>query len=285
MEDVELEVGSPSPKRRRTLTSESWQYYTRNGNKVQCNFCETSYGGKVSTSTMKNHTQKFHSERITERNSDKSIDSKICEWIVDSLLPVSLLDNKKFKSIFNEPIMSADTAQRKINSKFLDKKIQIKILFKNIDSKISFSTDIWTGINQKSYIGITAHIINQDYVYYTVLIALKEIISHTGKRIAEIFYEVLCDFEIENKVGFVCTDNASNNDTFIKELGNLLKKKNFKEIHVRCFCHVINLVVQTFFRNDIALEETEVTVPQKKKRKSHDHRESEFVFYQINLFS
>jgi hypothetical protein len=46
----------------------------------------------------------------------------------------------------------------------------------------------------------------------------------------------------------ITTDNASNNDTFIKKLAEICQKDNFefygKDQHVRCCAHVLNISVQ-----------------------------------------
>ena len=39
-------------------------------------------------------------------------------------------------------------------------------------------------------------------------------------------------------------DNASNNDTLIDELSNLIPTFGGWEYHIRCFAHILNLVVK-----------------------------------------
>jgi len=73
---------------------------------------------------------------------------------------------------------------------------------------------------------------------------------HSGRNIAQSFLGVLDKYEIGAKVGYVTTDNASNNDTALVELGVMLQERNihFDPItsRVRCFGHIINLVVKGF---------------------------------------
>jgi len=73
---------------------------------------------------------------------------------------------------------------------------------------------------------------------------------HSGRNIAQASLGVLDMYEIDTKVGYVTTDNASNNDTALVEFGARLQERN---IHfdlitslVRCFGHIINLVVKGF---------------------------------------
>ncbi len=42
----------------------------------------------------------------------------------------------------------------------------------------------------------------------------------------------------------VTADNAANNGTMLDVLSTLLPKFRGREVHVRCFAHVLNLVVK-----------------------------------------
>jgi len=53
---------------------------------------------------------------------------------------------------------------------------------------------------------------------------------------------ILNSFQI---LGLVC-DNASNNDAMVKELGVLLPSFKGQSTRVRCFAHILNLVVKVF---------------------------------------
>jgi len=116
-------------------------------------------------------------------------------------------------------------------------------------SKISFTLDGWTSIAGKSYYGITAHFINNDWKLVSV--ALDFIASngyHTGKDIAEIFFASVKDKGILEKIMGITLDNAASNTTFIIEFEKLMKNNslNFdrEKQHFRCIAHIINLAVQ-----------------------------------------
>ena len=57
----------------------------------------------------------------------------------------------------------------------------------------------------------------QDSLHHSV-IAVRRVLSHRGKEIAEVFVNVLDEFKVANKIGHITTDNQSNNDTFCEEL-------------------------------------------------------------------
>lgn len=73
------------------------------------------------------------------------------------------------------------------------------------------------------------------------VIALKQVFSHRGKEIADSFFKVLEEFDLLQKIGWITTDNHSNNDTLSDELQLLLDIHNIRidvrSHHVRCVPH------------------------------------------------
>lgn len=73
---------------------------------------------------------------------------------------------------------------------------------------------------------------------------------HSGSNIAEVLWKILERFEITRRIGYITTDNATNNDTAIAQLAtnfrNVGIEFNAQESRVRCFGHIINLVVKGF---------------------------------------
>jgi hypothetical protein len=66
---------------------------------------------------------------------------------------------------------------------------------------------------------------------------------HTGENIAEAILDVIRDYGIEKKIGYFTVDNATNNDAALKIIGEKLGFR-WEERRVRCFGHIINLVVR-----------------------------------------
>jgi hypothetical protein len=132
---------------------------------------------------------------------------------------------------------------------------------------MSFATDAWTSPNYKAYVAVTVHL-EQDGVPVSMLLDLVEVArSHSGLNLAAAFAKILEDFGISNKVsGFgiavnwlathsghiqilsITCDNASNNDTMIDELADLLDDFPGPANQTRCFTHVLNLVVKSIIR-------------------------------------
>lgn len=73
--------------------------------------------------------------------------------------------------------------------------------------------------------------------------------KHTGKDIANFFYDSLKKIRILRKIQGITADNASVNTTFMEKLENKFSKSgtltfDAEDQHFRCFCHIINLAVQ-----------------------------------------
>ncbi|CAG8856589.1 664_t:CDS:1, partial [Gigaspora margarita] len=74
------------------------------------------------------------------------------------------------------------------------------IYLSNISSKLFFISDLWTSSNNKSFISLMGHYIDEDW-------NLKEIIidfgllsrKHDGTNLANRFYRVLEDYNIVSK--------------------------------------------------------------------------------------
>jgi hypothetical protein len=72
---------------------------------------------------------------------------------------------------------------------------------------------------------------------------------HRGKEITDGILDILIKWEIQDKIGTITLDNASNNNR-----ATLILKSNFQQrgnlhfnglfFHVRCCAHILNLVVQ-----------------------------------------
>ena len=68
--------------------------------------------------------------------------------------------------------------------------------------------------------------------------------AHTGVYLAARVAELLMKYGIQDKLMALVCDNASNNDTMITELERLLPNFGGAKFRVRCFAHVLNLVVK-----------------------------------------
>jgi hypothetical protein len=71
--------------------------------------------------------------------------------------------------------------------------------------------------------------------------------SHTGVNLARAFAEVVRSFKIDHKILSVTCDNASNNDTMLENLDDLLSEYSSLN-RTRCFAHILNLVAKALLK-------------------------------------
>jgi hypothetical protein len=95
-----------------------------------------------------------------------------------------------------------------------------------------------------------AYWIDEDYQFKTALLALRPLEGHYGHQIADEVLPVIKSFRIEGQLGAFQTDNASNNDTALKVLAASIPGMNVKELRLRCFSHIVNLVVKAILYSD-----------------------------------
>ncbi|OAV84798.1 hypothetical protein PTTG_31051, partial [Puccinia triticina 1-1 BBBD Race 1] len=73
--------------------------------------------------------------------------------------------------------------------------------------------------------------------------------SHTGQYLADTVRAVVEKFGIQDKICGIVTDNASNNSAMVSAMKKF-KWARFKgdEQWIRCYAHILNLIVQSILR-------------------------------------
>ncbi|EAQ87600.1 hypothetical protein CHGG_04219 [Chaetomium globosum CBS 148.51] len=100
-------------------------------------------------------------------------------------------------------------------------------------------------------ISVFGHFINQKKMPQSRLLAFRrQLGKHSGNYIALTIQDILKAWGIGKQVGVCVADNAGNNDTCLKALYRSLDPtitdRDIKARRMRCFGHVLNLVVQAF---------------------------------------
>ena len=113
------------------------------------------------------------------------------------------------------------------------------------------SFDLWSSPNHRSFLGVVGHWATPSGELCSTTLGFRRFFgSHSGANIAETVLKILDTYEIASKLGYITTDNATNNDSALIELSKSLALRNipFKPeiMLVRCFGHILNLVVKAF---------------------------------------
>ena len=143
-------------------------------------------------------------------------------------LPFSLIQATSFRSLIryinpeadNLLLESPSSIKALVLGQFAIEKEVIQQRLQVSQSSIHLSLDSWTSGNHLPILGVIAHtIIDNELQEYTL--ALREIQGrHTGENLAPIVLDILQDYNITSKLGYIQMDNATNNDTLIAALSS-----------------------------------------------------------------
>ncbi|KAL0011073.1 hypothetical protein SO802_006181 [Lithocarpus litseifolius] len=187
-------------------------------------------------------------------------------------LPFRFVEYTSIRAIFAYLCPEATIITRNIARSDLIKmhgreKEKIKFMLKDAPSRISLTSDLWTSVITNGYMCITAHFIDRNWVLQKrVLNFCFMLPPHNGVSLFEKMYNLLCEWEIENKVFSVTLDNASSNDVSVDILRTQLSIRkalvcNGEFFHLRCFAHILNLIVQDGLKEiDIAIQKIRESV-------------------------
>ncbi|KAJ1693060.1 hypothetical protein LUZ63_009758 [Rhynchospora breviuscula] len=117
-----------------------------------------------------------------------------------------------------------------------------------LDSRVSFTSDIWTSSASLGYLCLTAHWIDKGFNLQKRIIAFKKIpYPHTGQAIANLVGKIWTDWKLDGKIFAITLDNSSANDNAVKYLEIKLSNRmpfGASHMHMRCSAHILNLIVQ-----------------------------------------
>lgn len=189
-------------------------------------------------------------DRFLKRNNNelkKENTKKIISWFKIGLkfyLPFSFLGSDEFlqhmklyhQSVYyNKKILSNDI----LDSVFISTKEKIKKIFQKVDF-VSLTTDTWTSINSETFICITAHFIDDNFIFRRYTLSCSKFYSNeTGSNLAEIITEIKKEFLGNTEVVAIVHDNARN----ITLCSKILMQNNIVKYSVGCFAHTLQLVV------------------------------------------
>ncbi|CAG8627993.1 5248_t:CDS:2, partial [Cetraspora pellucida] len=106
---------------------------------------------------------------------------------------------------------SYKTLKKEIAIANITAKNQINDLLAQSSETISLTTDFWTARNKTGYIGITAHWLSNKFELNKILLCLESMLyPHTGRSIREFLISKVQEFNLQNKILCVVTDNGSN---------------------------------------------------------------------------
>src|SRR4051812_12423400 len=168
----------------------------------------------------------------------------IAHFLITGYQPFTTVEDHGFRRLLQNirpdlSIPSADTMTRFIKKEFGTMHLEVNRKFADISSKLSLTLDCWTSSSMRAFFDITVHWIS-DWTMHKCVLDFVDIndISHMGANLANVLQKVIVDSGIQRNILTIVTDNAQNNDTLFLNIQSM----NIE--HVRCFGHILNLIVQ-----------------------------------------
>ncbi|KAJ3698798.1 hypothetical protein LUZ61_002503 [Rhynchospora tenuis] len=281
--DIDAVVGE-SESRSETVETRStrskkrsivWDHFDRIvGDKVICKHCDGTMtkGKNMGTSHMKRHLAvsckkiaQEEREKIIVATVDDLFDAATFKFdpeLTRGLLTLFFIDAEvpfaATESRFWEPAMRSMRPEYKCIGRHTMRDDCVAIFkagydatlaeFEELDSRVSFTSDIWTSSASLGYMCVTAHWIDKEFRFQKKIIALKQIpYPHTGRAVAHLIEKIWNDWKLDDKIFAITLDNSSVNDNAVRHLLNKLGNKMLfdgSHMHVRCSAHILNLIVQ-----------------------------------------
>jgi hypothetical protein len=152
----------------------------------------------------------------------------------------------------NFPIKSRVTIGKEIMDKYLEEKEALYAYLKTMQCRFSATMDMWTSCQNKGYMCVTIHWIDDDWRMQKRIIGFFNVKGrHTGAKLSETFTEVMVNWYIEKRVFALTLDNASSNEVAVNDIISDLNENGSDSLvcdgmffHVRCACHILNLVAR-----------------------------------------
>ena len=136
---------------------------------------------------------------------------------------------------------SRPTIRKWLMTTYIERLNDVQESINNSRSKIVLSLDSWSAPNKLSLLGVVGHWLDKERNLKTALLGLRPLDGHAGTDIADVLRGTMATFGLATaKVSAYQMDNATNNDTALKELDSATAP----QIRLRCLSHIINLVVK-----------------------------------------
>ncbi|KAL6635263.1 hypothetical protein ACP70R_027934 [Stipagrostis hirtigluma subsp. patula] len=148
------------------------------------------------------------------------------------------------------PINCRVTVRKEIMNLYLQEKDKMYAYFKTLKCHLSATMDMWTSNQNKGYMCVTLHWIDNDWKIQKRIINFFHVTGrHTGEKLSDSFTSCLLKWYIEKKMFSLTLDNAAANEVAVKDIVVELKKHaplicGGLFFHVRCANHILNLVAR-----------------------------------------
>ncbi|XP_012858997.1 PREDICTED: zinc finger BED domain-containing protein RICESLEEPER 2-like [Erythranthe guttata] len=180
--------------------------------------------------------------------------SDLAELIIVRELPFSFVDDPTFrKFVLNLcpkfKFVSRNTIKSDCLKIYQTEKKRLKDTLQTLSPRICLTTDTWTSKTELPFMALTAHFIDDSWKLHKVILNFVIVpVKASGENLADIITNCLVEWNIE-KICTITMDNHSANDIVAEILSEQYSSRDLlllggRHLQVRCWCHVLNLIVQ-----------------------------------------
>lgn len=178
-------------------------------------------GSAISTtnsSIMSIHQPKiacYMQKRITPKFK-KNIDDKLLRLFTDCFQPFRIVEEAAFRDLVLALNPSYQLPSRHTISRTMIPALYEECVFKTkellkMPKKLCLTTDCWTSCNMESFMATTAHFLNDDFQQISLLLDCSTLsVQHTAANLAEELRRLMSEWNIQNRVLLIVSDNAAN---------------------------------------------------------------------------
>jgi hypothetical protein len=197
-------------------------------------------------------------------STSDDVRKKLVHFIIDGEHTFIIVEEEAFRDLLlcvhrlpkteDLKLYGADSMKRDVMKLYLAKSLELKQILFLLKSKLSFTTDMWTDLKLRGFMGITAHWISEDWKLISITLDFVEVPgSHSAETLAHEFSQIVFEkFGLKDKIMCITVDNVECNTKMLKTLEAVHFGENLTELqaqwkaqasHIRCFAHIINLAV------------------------------------------
>jgi hypothetical protein len=184
-----------------------------------------------------------------------AMNQALITWVILAHIALSCVESDSFRAfiqllnpaLFEYLYRSGASIKVLILKDFEKRKERVRQALSTAKSKIHISFDLWTSNNSLAMLGTVAHYLDKSLVSRSLIIALRELKGdHSGLNQSKILASVIREFEIQDRIGYFISDNATSNDFAVFHTCEELKLADFAHRRLRCLGHIINLAAKAF---------------------------------------
>ena len=267
--DDEWEDMNPNDDNSAPVGSSSvWKYISKNPDSSGfnvCKKCHKKFQLSTGVSSLRKHLAK-HQLKVPAKQGilmikktgplnekeQKEHSDYLVQWIICDLQPFTVVDDPYFRAMIKffcprYSIPERHQVKDLMIEAFTFRRVKIINSLYQIPGQCSLTADMWTSMNQETFLGLTIHYIDSDWHLCNFLLDIIPFsISHSGINIAQTITHVLEEFRISNKVLALTTDNESVMIVCGREIASSFDSafSTMTFSHYRCVAHVLNLGVK-----------------------------------------